>query len=277
MTSKQQFGYVGFQVKFDTSAVKPTKTEPSFRKLNSSPTKLGILFLVHLQVRELSPQTYSLSFRLEWSQVTHIPTSIKAAQKWAFYNTLPDIFVITPIFQDDSLSSQHTHNHPSLFQQALHIQQVRNLCIFLKWFLQSSAQPHESAARPLQRAPRHIKVTHLLPYSLMVIQPHWLESAWYTTQGCPFSDLHTRSCYHWTLVYATWVECPFYISQFPADVNCTIFRSVIYRYLTAKAEVWSNFNWCNNLFITDTFLYQYHTYACMTVDMLVPYTLTKWF
>ena len=31
----------------------------------------------HLQARQLCPLTYSLSLPLEWSQVTHIPTSIK--------------------------------------------------------------------------------------------------------------------------------------------------------------------------------------------------------
>ena len=35
-------------------------------------------FLTHLQARELCPQTYSLSSLLEWSQVTHIPTSMKS-------------------------------------------------------------------------------------------------------------------------------------------------------------------------------------------------------
>ena len=74
------FGYAGFQEKFDTPPLKPAKTEPSFRKLNSPPTKLHMLFPAHLQARELCPQTYSLSLPLEWSQVTHIPTSIKSAR-----------------------------------------------------------------------------------------------------------------------------------------------------------------------------------------------------
>ena len=47
---KQQFGFHG---KFNTLALKPTETEPSFRKLNSSPTKLGMLFPAHLQAREV--------------------------------------------------------------------------------------------------------------------------------------------------------------------------------------------------------------------------------
>ena len=87
------FDYVGFQEKFDTPPLKPTKTEPSFRKLNSSPTKLCMLFPAHLQARELCPQTYSLlSLPLEWSQVTHVPASIKLGgayhpEKSAFYST----------------------------------------------------------------------------------------------------------------------------------------------------------------------------------------------
>ena len=75
-----------------TSTLKPTKTEPSFRKLNSPPTKLCMLFPTHLQARELCPQTYSLSLPLERSQVTHIPASIKSGgtynpEKSAFYST----------------------------------------------------------------------------------------------------------------------------------------------------------------------------------------------
>ena len=54
------------------------RTEPSFRKLNSPSTKLRMLFPAHLQARELCPQTYSLSLPLEWSQVTHIPASMKS-------------------------------------------------------------------------------------------------------------------------------------------------------------------------------------------------------
>ena len=46
----------------------------------------------HLQARKLCPQTYSLSLPLEWSQVTHIPASIKSGRAYkpemsAFYNT----------------------------------------------------------------------------------------------------------------------------------------------------------------------------------------------
>ena len=72
--------------------LKPTKTETSFRKLNSLPTELGMLFCTHLQARELCPQTYSLSLPLEWSQVTHASASIKLGKaykpkKSAFYST----------------------------------------------------------------------------------------------------------------------------------------------------------------------------------------------
>ena len=41
---KQQLGYVGFQEKFNTPPLKPTKTESSFRKLNSPLAKLHIFF-----------------------------------------------------------------------------------------------------------------------------------------------------------------------------------------------------------------------------------------
>ena len=93
LTSKSHFGYAGFQEKFDTPRLKPAKTEPSFRKLNSPPTKVRMLFPAHLQARELCPQTYFLSLPLEWSQVTHIPTSIKSGRAYkpkmsAFYSTL---------------------------------------------------------------------------------------------------------------------------------------------------------------------------------------------
>ena len=47
---KQQFSYVGFEEKFDTPPLKPTQPEPSFRKINSPPTKL---LPPHLQVTNL--------------------------------------------------------------------------------------------------------------------------------------------------------------------------------------------------------------------------------
>ena len=65
--------------------------------LHSNQPKLSpvscMLFPAHLQARELCPQTYSLSLPLEWSQVTHIPASIKSGgaykpRKSAFYSTI---------------------------------------------------------------------------------------------------------------------------------------------------------------------------------------------
>ena len=126
------FGYAGFQEKFDTPPLKPTKTEPSFRRLNSPPTKLGMLFPAHLQARELCPQTYSLSLPLEWSQVTHIPASIKSGgtykpKKSAFYSTfarqlcddarLPGWLSAFPLhpqtFKPTLASFAHTNSQPS--------------------------------------------------------------------------------------------------------------------------------------------------------------------
>ena len=138
-----------------------------------------MLFPAHLQARELCPQTYSLSLPLEWSQVTHIPASIKSGgaykpEKSAFYSTFARQLMMTPVFQEGSLPFQYTHKHSSPLRQALHtqianhhIQRARKsfYCVFFFFFLsvggflQSSAQPHESAARPLQRAAGHIKGT----------------------------------------------------------------------------------------------------------------------
>ena len=174
------FACADFQEKFDTPPLKPTKSEPSFRKINSHPTTLHMVFPTHLQASELCPQTYSLSLPLEWSQGTHIPTSIKSGraykpEKSAFYTMtmvpLPGNFVRTPVFQDGSLPFQYTHKHSSPLRQALHTQITQpshstsyKICLVFSFlsvggFLQSSAQPHESAARPLQRAAGHIKGT----------------------------------------------------------------------------------------------------------------------
>ena len=92
LTSKAVILPVLASKKFDMPPLKPTKTETSFRELNSLPTKLHMLFPTHLQARELCPQTYSLSLPLEWSQVTHTPASIKSCgaykpEKSAFYST----------------------------------------------------------------------------------------------------------------------------------------------------------------------------------------------
>ena len=125
------FGYAGFQEKFDTPPLKPAKTEPSFRKLNSPPTKLRMLFPAHFQARELCPQTYSLSLPLEWSQVTHIPASIKLGGAYKPESQLstvpwPDNCVMIPVFQDGSLPFHHTHKHSSPLWQALHTQMANH-------------------------------------------------------------------------------------------------------------------------------------------------------
>ena len=139
-----------------------------------------MLFPAHLQARELCSQTYSLSLPLEWSQVTHIPASIKSGgaykpEKSAFYSTFArQLCDDTRLPGGLSLPFHHTHKHSSPLRQALHaqianhhIQRARKsfYCVFFFFFLsvggflQSSAQPHESAARPLQRAAGHIKGT----------------------------------------------------------------------------------------------------------------------
>ena len=66
---KQQFWLCWILRKFSMPSLKPTKTKPSFRNLNSPPTKLGMLFPAHN--REPCPQTYCLLLFLEWSRVTH--------------------------------------------------------------------------------------------------------------------------------------------------------------------------------------------------------------
>ena len=104
--------------------LKPTKTETSFRKLNSLPTKLRMLFPTHLQARDLCPQTYSLSLLLERSQVTHTPASIKLGgaykpEKLAFYSTFArQLCDDTHIFQDGPLLFQYTHKHSSPLRPA---------------------------------------------------------------------------------------------------------------------------------------------------------------
>ena len=117
--------------KNSTPPLKPTKTEPSFRKLNSPPTKLRMLFLAYLQARELCPQTYSLSLSLEWSQITH-PASMKSVgaykpEKSAFYSTfarqlfddtrLPGWLSAFPphsqTFKPTQASFAHTNSQPS--------------------------------------------------------------------------------------------------------------------------------------------------------------------
>ena len=77
-------------------------------------------FPVYLQANKVAPkylQTYSLSFPLEWSQVTQIPASIKSGwvykpEKLAFYSTFARQCVMIPV----------THKHSSLLRQALHTQ-----------------------------------------------------------------------------------------------------------------------------------------------------------
>ena len=107
-----------------------SKTETSFRKLNSLPTKLHMLF--PRPGSYLCPQTYSLSSPLEWSKVTHTPASIKSGgaykpEKSVFYSTfsrqlcddtrLPGWLSAFPVhsqtFKLTQASFAHTNSQPS--------------------------------------------------------------------------------------------------------------------------------------------------------------------
>ena len=132
LTASSNLAMLAFK-KHLTHPTQTNQTEPSVRKLNSSPTKLGMLFPAHLQARELCSLTYSLSLPLEWSQVTHISARIKTSRvykpmKSAFYSTfarqlcdhahLPGWLSAFPV---------HSQTYSSL-QQALRTE-ITNHCI----------------------------------------------------------------------------------------------------------------------------------------------------
>ena len=138
-----------------------------------------MLFPTHLQSRELCSQAYSLSLPLEWSQVKHTPASIKSGrahkpEKSAFYKTfarqlcddtcLPGWLSAFPVhsqtFKPTQVSFAHTHKSPTITFNELQIfWGLFSFLLSVGGFLQSFAQPPESATRPLQRAAGHIKGT----------------------------------------------------------------------------------------------------------------------
>ena len=96
--------------------------------------------------QEVCPQTYSLSLPLEWSQVTHILTSIKMGgaykpEKEAFYSSFARQLCDGTHFPGWLSAFQHTHKHSNPLQQALptqianhHIQWARNLSSVFLFF-----------------------------------------------------------------------------------------------------------------------------------------------
>ena len=156
-----------------------------------------------------------------------------------------------PVFQDGSLPFQYTHKHSSSLRQALHTQkptitfnELENLfSVFLKkiflsvgGFLQSSAQPHESAASPLQRAAGHIK--GIRPPLLILVaamgkckQANEFQLHHYghpTTKPCCCCFLLTRSirCLPWSTKSA-------FISQYNGML-CSLSSYVRLRIMDAK-------------------------------------------
>ena len=138
--------------KFDTPPLKPTNQNwTQFQRAQLTPYKTMHAFS---QARDLYPQTYSLSLPLEWSQVTHIPTSIKSGraykpEKSAFHSTC---------FQDGSLPFLHTHKHASPLRQVLHTQiaitfnELENLFSVKCWRISSKfCQATTKSHRPHQR------------------------------------------------------------------------------------------------------------------------------
>ena len=170
------FGYAGA---FKNNSTHLHSNQPKFSPVSESsthpPTKLLMLFSAHLQARELCPQTYFPSLPLEWRQVTDIPASInfgvvyKPAES-AFYSTFArqlcdDTYLPGWLSAFPVLTNIQTHSGKLCTHKLLTItfNKLENLfsVLFFKCcsFIQSSAQLHASAARPLQMATGHIKRT----------------------------------------------------------------------------------------------------------------------
>ena len=123
------FACASFQEKFNSPPLKPSPVSES----STQPLQNYVCFFpTHLHARELCPQTYSLSLLLEWSQITHMPASIKLggvykSEKSAFYSTfarqlcddtrLPGWLSAFPVhsqtFKPTQASFAHTNSQPS--------------------------------------------------------------------------------------------------------------------------------------------------------------------
>ena len=89
---KQSFWLCWFSRKIWHTSTQTNQNWAQFQKAQLTPYKTMYAFSRSPPARELCPQTYSLSLPLEWSQVTHIPASIKSGgaykpEKSAFYST----------------------------------------------------------------------------------------------------------------------------------------------------------------------------------------------
>ena len=115
--------------------IKPTQTEPCFRKLNSPPTNSHV---------------YSHSFLGRGAKSTnlssvagHIPTRTKMSEVYMPKVTLrstvplPVKWVITPVFQDGSHPPQHAHKHSSPLQHVSNttIAKINEPQTFLSFFI----------------------------------------------------------------------------------------------------------------------------------------------
>ena len=74
---KQQFGYVGFQDKIRHNPTLTNQNRVQFQKAQLIPYKTRYAFSHSPPGQGVMSTTYSLSLSLEWSQVTHIPASLK--------------------------------------------------------------------------------------------------------------------------------------------------------------------------------------------------------
>ena len=145
-----------------------------------------MLFPTHLQARELCLQTYSLSLPLEWSQVTHIPASIKSGgtykpEKSAFYSTftgqlcddthLPGWLSAFPVhsqtFKPTQASFVCTHKEPTLTFNEL--ENLFSVCLFILKVLEDffKVPPNHMKVPPKGRRPHQRDMPWLIPVAAM--------------------------------------------------------------------------------------------------------------
>ena len=171
------FGYAGFQEKIDTPPLK--SMQPKLRPVLESstlthPLQNYVCFLplttrpgsyAHKPTPCIAPRMDPSYTHSRMSHYHKIGLAYKSENSGS---TVP-LSDNCLIFQDGCLPFQYTQKHSSPLRQALHAQIAARKFFSVFYLLSAcrrissnSAQPHESAARPLQRAPGHIKGTHPL-------------------------------------------------------------------------------------------------------------------
>ena len=143
--------------KFQAHPPNPAEAEPSFRKFSLPPAKLRMILPTHIQVSKILT-----SMKISGAQNAEMSTKSPVAKSPAMQSGMMLVCFVTQLSRVPwpGSSWMHFSSPTNIHTELAHHTFNRLHQLFPRGVLRSTTQPHQSAARQLERAASHIKVAH---------------------------------------------------------------------------------------------------------------------